>query len=203
MIKLKVCGMRDPANIKAVAELHADYMGFIFYRNSPRYVGDKFTLEESEVTTNVGVFVDESTGIILHRLKDINSETAQLHGSETPSQCDDLKSRGITVIKVFSISDDFDFTKTKDFQDVADYFLFDTKGKSFGGNGKTFNWNRLQEYDQSIPFFLSGGLNEENVKNLGVLDMMNIHALDVNSGVEDAPGVKNIEKIKSVMSCLK
>jgi phosphoribosylanthranilate isomerase len=195
--------MRDPANIKAVAELHADYMGFIFYRNSPRYVGDKFTLEESEVTTNVGVFVDESTGIILHRLKDINSETAQLHGSETPSQCDDLKSRGITVIKVFSISDDFDFTKTKDFQDVADYFLFDTKGKSFGGNGKTFNWNRLQEYDQSIPFFLSGGLNEENVKNLGVLDMMNIHALDVNSGVEDAPGVKNIEKIKSVMSCLK
>lgn len=203
MIKLKVCGMKDPANITAVAELHPDYMGFIFYRSSPRYVGDQFSIPQTEVTTNVGVFVNESTGVILNRLRHINSETVQLHGSETPLQCDELKSRGITVIKVFSISDAFDFAKTKEYQDVSDYFLFDTRGTFHGGNGTAFNWNKLEQYDQSIPFFLSGGLNPENVTNLGALDTMNIHALDINSGVEVSPGIKNIDKIKSIMSCLK
>jgi phosphoribosylanthranilate isomerase len=89
------------------------------------------------------------------------------------------------------------------YKDVSDYFLFDTKGKLYGGNARAFNWDKLQEYDQSIPFFLSGGLNPENVKQIHVLDNMNIHAIDLNSGVEDSPGIKNIEKIKSVMSCLK
>lgn len=147
--------------------------------------------------------MNESTGVILNRLRHINSETVQLHGSETPLQCDELKSRGITVIKVFSISDAFDFAKTKEYQDVSDYFLFDTRGTFHGGNGTAFNWNKLEQYDQSIPFFLSGGLNPENVTNLGALDTMNIHALDINSGVEVSPGIKNIDKIKSIMSCLK
>jgi phosphoribosylanthranilate isomerase len=204
MIKLKICGMKDPANISSVAQLYPDYMGFIFYKDSPRYVGDSFSLpEEFEATTTVGVFVNATTGEILNRLRDIKSTTAQLHGNETPTQCDDLKSRGIEVIKVFSIDDGFDFSKTKNYKEVSDYFLFDTKGKLYGGNARAFNWNKLEEYDQSIPFFLSGGLNADNVKVLGRLDGMNIHAVDLNSGVEDAPGLKNIDKIKSVMSCLK
>jgi phosphoribosylanthranilate isomerase len=204
MIKLKICGMKDPENIRSVAELYPDYIGFIFHKDSPRYVGDNFSLqEEFEATTTVGVFVNATTGEILNRLKGIKSNTAQLHGYETPAQCDDLKSRGIEVIKVFSIDDDFDFAKTSDYKEVSDYFLFDTKGKLYGGNAKTFDWNKLEEYDQSVPFFLSGGLNSDNVKVLGRLDGMNIHAIDLNSGVEDAPGLKNIDKIKNVMSCLK
>lgn len=204
MIKLKICGMKHPANIEAVAALHPDYMGFIFYKNSPRYAGDKFTVEqEYEATETVGVFVNERTGEILKRLNDIKSTTAQLHGDETPAQCDELRSRGIEVIKVFSVDEAFNFEKTKEYQDVANYFLFDTKGKLYGGNARTFDWSILEKYDQNVPFFLSGGLNPDNVKVLARLDGMNIHAIDLNSGVEDEPGLKNVDKIKSVMSCLK
>ncbi len=195
--------MKDLGNINDVGDLGIDYMGFIFYKKSPRYVGDNFSLEETDLVERVGVFVNENKGEILKRLDSISSNIAQLHGNETPAECDELKSRGITVIKVFSVDDDFDFGTTKQYDDVADYFLFDTKGKLYGGNARPFNWSKLEEYDQSKPFFLSGGLNFENIKNLDSLLGMSIHALDFNSGVEDSPGLKNIEKIKSIMSCLK
>ncbi|HEX8060911.1 MAG TPA: phosphoribosylanthranilate isomerase [Cyclobacteriaceae bacterium] len=194
MIKLKICGMRDAANIKAVAELRPDYMGFIFYEKSPRFVGHEFKVSGVNA---VGVFVNESTQKILEK----GVEIVQLHGDEPASQVDELKGEGLSVIKAFSVDDNFDFTKTKNYK--ADYFLFDTKGKYYGGNAKTFNWKKLEEYDQRTPFFLSGGLNADNLKDLDILKGMNLHAIDLNSGVEDAPGIKNIEKIKSVMSCLK
>jgi phosphoribosylanthranilate isomerase len=197
MIKVKICGMREAANINAVAELRPDYMGFIFYEKSPRYVGEEFVIRDLGLKA-VGVFVNESTEKILEK----RIKIVQLHGDETPAQADELKRHGLTVIKVFSIDDDFDFAKTKDYS-RADYFLFDTKGKFYGGNARTFNWNKLKEYDQKIPFFLSGGLNADNLKAIDTLKGMNLHAIDLNSGVEDAPGLKNIEKIKSVMSCLK
>jgi phosphoribosylanthranilate isomerase len=198
MIKLKVCGMKDPANIKAVAELGPDYMGFIFYRTSPRYVGEGFVMPDLKSdAVAVGVFVNEGTEQILRK----GMKIVQLHGDETPLQVSELKDNGLTVIKAFAIDDDFDFARTKSYN--ADYFLFDTKGKYYGGNAKTFNWNKLKEYDQKTPFFLSGGLNAGNLQDLEMLKGMNLHAIDVNSGVEDSPGIKNIENIKSVMSCLK
>lgn len=196
MIKLKICGMRDAANIQAVAELRPDYIGFIFYEKSPRFVGEEFMIRDPKLNA-VGVFVNESTQKILEK----GLKIVQLHGDETPSQVDELKDKGLTVIKAFSIDDDFDFARTRSFN--ADYFLFDTKGKYYGGNAKTFNWNKLKEYHQEVPFFLSGGLNADNLKDLYLLKGMNLHAIDLNSGVEDKPGVKNIEKIKSAMSCLK
>ncbi len=203
-MKLKICGMKDPANITAVAELRPDYMGFIFYRDSPRYVGGNFSLPAAfPGVANVGVFVDDSTDEILYRLKFIKSRTAQLHGNETPSQCNELRRWGVTVIKVFSVDETFDFGRTKEYKRMANYFLFDTKGKLPGGNGTPFKWTRLKEYDQEVPFLLSGGLTPENVKDLSMLNGMNVHALDLNSGVEDSPGIKSIEKIKSVMSALK
>jgi len=195
MIKLKICGMRDPANIEAVAELRPDYMGFIFYDKSPRFVGDLKTETDIE---RVGVFVNASTEEILSK----NMGIVQLHGNETPAQCEELR-KHLRVIKAFAIDDDFDFAKTKEYNDVADYFLFDTKGKYYGGNAYPFDWNKLEEYDQSKPFFLSGGLNSQNLNNLDLLKGMNLYAIDLNSGVEDSPGIKNIEKIKSVISCLK
>ncbi len=196
MIRLKICGMRDAANIKAVAELRPDYMGFIFYEKSPRFVGKQFVIRDLGLNT-VGVFVNESTQNILEK----GVRTVQLHGDESPFEVDELKENGLTIIKAFSIDDNFDFERTKKYN--ADYFLFDTKGKYYGGNAKVFNWDKLKEYDQKIPFFLSGGLNADNLKDLHKLKGMNLHAIDLNSGVEDAPGMKNIEKIKTVMSCLK
>jgi phosphoribosylanthranilate isomerase len=196
MIKLKICGMRDAANIIAVEELRPDYMGFIFYDKSPRYVGEDFRIPKME--NAVGVFVNESTENILKKGVNI----VQLHGDESPEQCAGLKSKNITIIKVFSIDDDFDFDNIKPYSDVVDYFLFDTKGKFFGGNAYPFDWNKLNEYDQSKPFFLSGGLNAQNLMNLDLLNGMNLYAIDLNSGVEDSPGIKSIEKIKNVMSCI-
>ena len=124
----------------------------------------------------------------------------QLHGNESPAQCDELKATGLGVIKVFSIDDDFNFELTKPYRKVVDYFLFDTKGKYYGGNAKTFNWKILERYDQEIPFFLSGGLSPENVNALGDIVKMNLHALDLNSGVEISPGLKDIEKIRTIVT---
>jgi len=188
--------MREPGNIQEVAALQPDYMGFIFYSKSPRFVGEDFKVPG--VRNAVGVFVNETTEKILEKGVSI----VQLHGNESVQQCSELKSKGLTVIKAFSIDDDFDFETTKPYEDVVDYFLFDTKGKLYGGNAYPFDWNKLNEYSQSKPFFLSGGLNAQNLQNLDLLDGMNLYAIDLNSGVEDSPGLKNIEKIKSVMSCI-
>jgi phosphoribosylanthranilate isomerase len=196
MIKVKICGMRDAANIQSVAELRPDYMGFIFYPGSPRYVGQTFSVSLDSIR-KVGVFVNESTEAILKKGFDI----VQLHGNEKPAQTDELKDKGITVIKAFAIDDDFDFARTKDYK--ADYFLFDTKGKYHGGNAKTFNWNKLNEYDQRIPFFLSGGLSATNLKDLSLLKDMNLYAVDLNSGVEASPGVKDLFKAREAIKLVR
>ncbi len=134
------------------------------------------------------------------RASSLKLDFAQLHGNETPEQCDELKATRLGVIKVFSLDDHFNFDVTKPYRDVVDYFLFDTKGKYYGGNAKAFNWENLRRYDQEVPFFLSGGLSPDNVNTLGNIQKMNLHALDLNSGVEISPGIKDLEKIKTVIT---
>jgi phosphoribosylanthranilate isomerase len=200
-LKIKVCGMRDAANILDVASLSPDYLGFIFYPTSPRFVGNDFRLPTSIPPTinKVGVFVNESTQFILMKAKTVGFTFVQLHGNESPDQANALKDAGLKVIKVFSVDDGFNFDVTRPYQKSADYFLFDTKGKFYGGNAKTFDWKVLSRYSQEVPFFLSGGLNSENLTNLDTLRNMNLHALDLNSGVELSPGMKSKEKIKDVI----
>ena len=203
-IKLKICGMRDGENIREVAALSPQYMGFIFYRKSPRFVGDDFVMPVIPPSIRkVGVFVNETTEAILKLASQHDLTLIQLHGNETPEQCRELKAKGLEVIKVFSVGEDFDWTIVQPYKPVADFFLFDTKGKYYGGKAQAFNWSLLQQYDQEIPFFLSGGLSPENIRNITRLKDMNLYALDVNSGVEDSPGVKNISKIESVLEKLK
>jgi len=204
MIKLKICGMREPANIDEVASLAPDYMGFIFYNKTPRYVGDAFRVSGNFPASvkKVGVFVNETTPVIRKRAHDNGIDIVQLHGSETAAQCTELQAAGLTTIKVFSVDDSFDFAATKPYRSVVDYFLFDTKGKYHGGNAKTFDWSILQRYDQELPFFLSGGLSPDNISSIVSLAGMNIHALDLNSGVEISPGFKDIGKITDVKHIL-
>jgi phosphoribosylanthranilate isomerase len=196
-LKLKVCGMRDADNIVQVTSQHPDYMGFIFYPQSPRFAGKDFKLAPSfpPAVKKVGVFVNETIEVILETVDRLDLDYVQLHGNESAEQCHSIKNSSIGVIKVFSIDDDFDFSVTKDFQKAADFFLFDTKGKYHGGNAIAFDWNVLKRYDQEKPFFLSGGISPANVKGLTLLSGMNIHALDINSGIEDKPGVKNIHRL--------
>ncbi|HYI77510.1 MAG TPA: phosphoribosylanthranilate isomerase [Chryseolinea sp.] len=197
--------MRDAENILSVASLAPQYLGFIFYTKSPRFVGDDFKIPSGMPSSikRVGVFVNDSNETILNKSKSLGLDLVQLHGNETPLQCEELKSTELGVIKVFSIDDDFHFDKTKAYKEVVDYFLFDTKGKHYGGNARTFDWKILNQYDQEIPFFLSGGLSPENISSLGDILKMNLHALDLNSGVEISPGLKDPAKIKTVVASLK
>jgi phosphoribosylanthranilate isomerase len=203
-IKIKVCGMREASNILAVAASQPDYMGFIFYEHSKLFVGSDFSIPHalSPNVKRVGVFVNQKLDYLLTHVSKLKLDYVQLHGDETPEECRALKENKIGVIKVFSVDSEFDFNKTVPYKAYADFFLFDTKSESYGGTGKSFDWNLLKMYDQQIPFLLSGGLSVANIQNIKVLKDMNLHAIDVNSGVEVAPGLKDITKVESIKNIL-
>jgi phosphoribosylanthranilate isomerase len=196
--------MCDASNIMEVASLQPDYMGFIFYKPSPRYVGEEFNLPDDfpNTTERVGVFVNETTDVIKDLTEKFNLTTIQLHGSESPEQCKSLKEGRLSIIKAFSVDDTFDFDQTEEYKPYVDFFLFDTKGKFHGGNAKRFNWEILKKYHQEIPFLLSGGLTPDNIEEIKALQGMNIYAIDINSGVEVRPGLKNVTAIKEVNELL-
>ena len=198
MIQLKVCGMCEVENIRQVAALLPDYMGFIFYRLSRRFVGDAFRIPDDFPASikRVGVFVNETTHEIKRLANKYALNYAQLHGNESVEQCRELRAHGLGVIKVFAVSNDFDFEEVKPYRSDVNYFLFDTKGMDFGGNGVVFDWKILEKYDQEIPFFLSGGISPDNVAGVRSLKGMNLHGLDVNSGVESGVGIKDVEKVR-------
>lgn len=195
--------MRDPKNIMEIAGLSPDFMGFIFYKKSKRFVGEEFSVPRGfpDNIKKVGVFVNESVEIVLKQVSMHRLDFVQLHGDESAELCGELKKK-TKVIKVFRIDESFDFNSIREFNSYADFFLFDTKGDNFGGTGKKFNWDLLKQYDQQIPFFLSGGLSTENAHEAEKLKSMNLHAIDVNSGVESSPAVKDLKKIKQVQEIL-
>jgi phosphoribosylanthranilate isomerase len=198
MVKLKVCGMREERNIREVADVGLDYLGFIFYPQSPRYVGDAFEMPVlPSPVKRVGVFVNESTEKMLEKMNFYMLDYLQLHGDETPEQCENLKHRGARVIKAFAVDENFHFRDTHAYNHCVDYFLFDTKGKHYGGNARVFDWSMLLKYNQRVPFFLSGGIGPDNLERLAnkPFGNLNLHAVDINSAVEVSPGQKNVAKI--------
>ena len=201
-LKLKVCGMREADNIQSVGELQPDFIGFIFYKGSPRYVTEDFKLPSDLPSSikKVGVFVNQAFEEIMELINKHSLNVAQLHGGEPPMVCEQLKREGIEVIKVFSVDSNFDFRSTAPYSAMVDFFLFDTKGKYHGGNGQVFDWDILNRYDQQLPFFLSGGISADNVHQVSRLKEMNLYALDVNSGVEISPGLKDINRLKVLQS---
>lgn len=200
-LKLKVCGMRDPENIRAIAALQPNYMGFIFYDKSPRYVGQEFVLPEiSEEIKRVGVFVNAPNEEIHNAVAAHKLSILQLHGNETVAQLKALADAGIAVWKAFGIDAGFDFSSVEPYAPYVKGFLFDTRGKYYGGNAKTFDWSVLQQYNQRVPFMLSGGLSSGNISAARHLTSMNLHGFDVNSGVESAPGVKDPDRVKAVLA---
>jgi len=204
-MKLKVCGMKFKDNILDVAALQPNYLGFIFHEPSSRNFEVKIPVIKNSIK-KVGVFVDEKIEFISHQIDRHQLDAVQLHGYESPEICRILKGSGVEVIKVFSIKDKFDFSVLEPYEEVCNFFLFDTKGKLPGGNGYTFNWNTLKEYPSSKPFFLSGGIGLDEIKNIRELKNSPIYkycyALDINSKFEIEPGLKNIEKVKKFKSQL-
>ena len=196
-MRLKVWGMRELENISALSELVPNYIGFIFWSESSRFV-DKKTPPLDKKIIKTGVFVDATFDYILTKIKDHQLDAVQLHGQESCSYCKMIKDYGLKVIKSFSIKNTFDFNILEDYENSCDYYLFDTKGKLPGGNGFTFDWKILNEYPSQKPFFLSGGIGVDNLNEIKKLvkTKLPIHAIDVNSKFETAPGNKNIELLK-------
>jgi phosphoribosylanthranilate isomerase len=185
--------MKYPENIQQVAQLLPDYLGFIFYDKSPRYF--EFEIPKfSETIQKVGVFVNASLDEILNKIKQYDLQLVQLHGNESPEFCNLLKHINVKIIKVFAVDDDFHFEEIQPFENVCDYFLFDTKGKSYGGNGVAFDWQVLKQYPSKKPFFLSGGIGLGDIEKIKQLHLP-IHAIDVNSKFEMEPGLKNIQQL--------
>lgn len=208
-------------NPTEVAQLQPDFLGFIFWEPSSRYFeGDMPQLPSS--IKKVGVFVDASVEEVLEKVAQYQLDAVQLHGRETPEYCHNLHHAELVsashrvetskqvwgdqleIIKVFPIKDDFDFSILKAYEDVCDYFLFDTKGKLPGGNGYTFDWSVLENYPSTKPFFLSGGIGLDSVDKL--TDFLNspasqfCFALDVNSKFETKPGLKDITSLKTFIN---
>ncbi len=204
-LKIKVCGMRESSNIQQILDLKPDYMGFIFQEKSPRFAGeilDEELLKSFPKTTKkVGVFVNAHIDLILRNVKKYSLDIVQLHGDESPEMCRNIRSRGVTIIKAFPMENDFKFNRLNNFKTPCDYFLFDTKGHNYGGNGVQFDWDILQNYDNSRPFFLSGGISLDDVEKLKKIPSdLNLHAFDINSKFEDEPGFKNVEMVKTFIN---
>lgn len=197
-IRLKVCGLRD--NINEVVALQPDYIGFIFYKKSPRYIGEEFVMPtiDRQGIEKIGVFVHEEMDFVYKTALNHQLDYVQLHGNESPAYCEDLKRKKVKIIKAFQIDETFDFEQLEDYKLVTDFFLFDTKSKKYGGTGQSFDWKVLEKYNMAKKYFLSGGLSLENFDELNGLDLSKIHALDVNSKFEIAPGLKNVVMLKEL-----
>jgi phosphoribosylanthranilate isomerase len=196
----KVCGMKFKENIAELESLAPSYMGFIFYAGSKRNAGGELDFDQlkhlSESIIKVAVFVNESVEEIHRIAQSTGIKTIQLHGGESPLQCQELRNMGYRIIKAFSVDDYFSFESLKPYYTCCDFFLFDSKGEGYGGNGRKFNWKVLLNYDNKIPFFLSGGVDQEDLEEIKKLSALNIHAVDINSKFEITPGYKNVEKIR-------
>ena len=196
--------MKYQENIFDVASLQPDFLGFIFYKKSPRYVDNELNIEIinqiSESIDKVGVFVNSNKNYILEKVNTYQLDFVQLHGSESVLFCNDLKVQGVKVIKAFQVDDEFDFNLLIPYKNAVDYFLFDSKTEAFGGSGKKYDWSLLKNYDNEIPFLLSGGISYEDaktIKNDPILKKLNIIALDINSCFESVPAVKNAQLISN------
>lgn len=198
-MQVKICGLKYRENIQQLALLQPGFMGFIFYKGSERYVGEDF---DESITWNlpaaikkVGVFVNETEMNILEIVARYNLDLVQLHGEETPEFCAELK-KYVPVIKAFHINEQFDFRLLGEYRKSCSCFLFDTKGEGYGGTGKKFNWDLLQQHTIEKPYFLSGGIDTTDIEQLRYI---NPFAIDINSRFEEAPGMKNIEKTKELI----
>lgn len=221
---IKVCGMREAENIRAVEQAGADCIGFIFYKESPRYVSqirsragiipDYSSLENSNEavarTKRVGVFVDDMPQNIVTRIVNYNLDAVQLHGEESSIMIDNLRHtvdpdihRGIKIIKAIGIETEDDLEQYKDFEGHVDYFLFDTKTPKKGGSGRPFEWDILKAYDGKTPFILSGGIGPDDAERIRKFSHPQFAGIDLNSQFETEPAVKDAEKLKDFIEAVR
>lgn len=209
-MKIKVCGMRDIENISDVLTVEPNFMGFIFYPKSPRFTSNIPQTQFPAKTKKVGVFVNEEIEKIFEKVERFQLDFVQLHGSESPEYCSELfnsnlfsKNNQVHIIKAFSVNENFNFNATTPYEVYCKYFLFDTKGTNFGGNGVKFNWEILKNYKGNTPFLLSGGITKNDVEAINKINHPKFKGVDINSGFEIKPGLKNVKEIREFKNNLK
>ena len=230
---IKVCGMREPENIRAVSALGIDMMGFIFWKRSPRFVQmissqagiipdyslerlnkGRGKVEEStsviEQPKRVGVFVDDMPQSIVTRVFNYGLDFVQLHGEESRVMIENLRrtlepdiKSGVKIIKALSIEKPEDVSRYKEYEGVVDMFLFDTKCKTVGGSGEQFDWNVLDQYDGETPFLLSGGIGPDDVERVKSFKHPRFAGIDLNSRFEIEPGLKDVEALRQFINAIR
>lgn len=196
---VKVCGMRDADNIRAAEALGIDWIGFIFWSQSSRYVAAPPTYLPTRCK-RVGVFVDEALETVKRTATAYSLDLIQLHGHETPEYADQL--RPWQVVKAFNIATAEDLAPSYDYEGHADYFLFDTKAQQVGGNGSKFDWSVLTAYHGQTPFILSGGIGPDDAERVKAFHHPQCIGIDLNSRFELAPALKDIQKLNQFLQQL-
>jgi phosphoribosylanthranilate isomerase len=199
---VKVCGLNTRDNIMAISKMEVDLMGFIFYKDSPRFFNNSLSFDEvreiPKRIKKVGVFVNETSYNVLNAIAHYNLDYVQLHGNESPDYCKELL-RFVKVIKTISIKDQNSILEIKNYTNLCNYLLFDTSSPTYGGTGQSFNWQFLKDVEINTPFFISGGISLENVSEIKGLPYKNLIGIDVNSKFEIKPGLKDLNKIQQLI----
>lgn len=198
---VKVCGMRDSENIRAIEQTKADLMGFIFHPKSPRFVASQPEYMPKK-QKRVGVFVNASLEQILAKAQKFSLEYIQLHGDEPPAFCSELKNRGLKVIRAQRIANTDDIIRAESYN-MADLMIFDTKTELYGGSGKKFNWQLLENYKGCVPFLLSGGIRSDTFEEIKAFFHPQFAGIDLNSGFEISPALKDVGKLNNFIEKIK
>lgn len=205
-VKIKICGMKFSENITEIATLLPDYLGFIFYEKSPRYLENNIPFLDKSIQ-KVGVFVNPTFEEVKEKVTQYKLDLVQLHGEEPEDFCILIENIGIKVIKAFSVDNLFNFSILETYKNSCSYFLFDTKGKQYGGNGTVFDWSILKNYSLDKPYFLSGGIGLEHTDAFEEFSKKeyakNCISLDLNSRFEIEPGLKNLITLKEFIQQIK
>lgn len=199
---VKVCGMRDAENIREVEALGVDWMGFVFHRTSPRFVGELPDYLPQRAK-RVGVFVDETEEQIMETVQLFRLDMVQLHGHETPDFCNRIRSKGLKVIKAINVQNTFSTEEVSFYERACDYFLFDTKTPLPGGSGQKFDWSSLSAYRGTTPFLLSGGISPDDADRVEAFVHERCIGIDLNSRFETSPANKDIHLLQSFIDKIK
>lgn len=204
-MKIKVCGLNNNANIFSVSKLAIDYVGFIFYKDSPRYFNEAISFDEARAIpkhiNKTGVFVNENIYSVFDKVAYYNLDTIQLHGNESPEYCIQLLPY-VKIIKAFGMDSGFNLDLPAKYENSVNYFLFDTLTQKYGGSGTMFDHRLLEGYNLSLPFFVSGGLSLEKTGDLLRFKHKKLAGYDLNSRFEIEPGLKDINKLNQFIKTI-
>ena len=200
----KLCGFTEKNSVQTAIAQKCDFLGFVFYPKSPRFITPKNArIISADVPLNiakVAVIVDPTFEFLAEIAQDFLPDFFQFHGSETAEFLQKTRQKfpSIKIIKAFRISQAKDLTQVQDFTDFADFFLFDSKAENeFGGSGEKFNWEILRNFRSEKDWFLSGGINAENLDE--AIRITGARMIDVSSGIEKSRAVKSHELIIQLM----